>query len=529
MKDFICRLLALLALSLASFSAFAKDITYSNPVLPGDFPDPSIIRVGDDYWATATSSEWGPLFPILHSRDLVNWELLGHVFTNKPAWSSKNYWAPEISYHDGKFYLYYVGRKNETNGVLNIAVASADKPQGPWTDHGPFLSQPEGAIDGMAFTLENGDRYLLWKNDGNSRNQPTMIWTQKLSEDGTKLVGERKELLRNDASWEGNLIEGPFAMKHGDWYYIFYAGNGCCGKACTYGVGVARSRNFLGPYEKNPANPIITANEKWRCPGHGSVVTTPDGRDYFIYHAYDTKDFVYVGRQGVLDKVEWNEDGWPVVNDGKGPSVTAVSPSGKAQRVDLEFIDDFTSATLSSQWQWPHSLEPQAKIENGELALSSPSERGAELFGSVAAVQTTTGNYAATTLVDSQDMKTGSQAGLFAFGDQWNALGVTLGGGKATLIRVQKHRTDILASVAAPNTAKAYLRLEAREGHRFRFFVWTGMDWKSIADADLEGDYLPPWDRGVRIALTAGGVENATAKFQWLRVVPKSLPSERAN
>src|ERR1043165_7149339 len=106
----------------------AKAETYKNPVVPGDFPDPSIIRVGTDNWATATSSEWGPQFPLLHSTNLVDWELVGSVFEHRPDWATANFWAPEISQYNGKHYVYYVGRKK--GGPLSVAVAMAEKPIG---------------------------------------------------------------------------------------------------------------------------------------------------------------------------------------------------------------------------------------------------------------------------------------------------------------------------------------------------------------------------------------------------------------
>ena len=117
--------------SVASMTKAAEEsaIPYNNPVLAGDYPDPSIMRVGKDFWATATSSEWGPQFPVLHSRDLVNWRIVGAVFPKRPAWATANFWAPEISEHHGRYYVYYVGRKKD--GPLSVAVATADKPEGP--------------------------------------------------------------------------------------------------------------------------------------------------------------------------------------------------------------------------------------------------------------------------------------------------------------------------------------------------------------------------------------------------------------
>ena len=326
----------IIALFLASPLFAAEKLQFANPVMPGDYPDPSVIRVGNEYWATATTSEWAPLFPILKSRDLVTWEHVGNVFEKRPEWSVGNYWAPEIAEHKGTYFIYYVGRKK--GGPLSLAVATAPHPTGPWTDHGPMIGQEVGSIDAVPISDENGDRYLIWKEDGNSRNRPTPLWIQKLSDDGTKLVGEMKEIMRNDAVWERNLVEGPFVLRRKDWYYMFYSGNGCCGRGCNYALGVARAKNLLGPWEKYQHNPILAGNAEWICPGHGSIVTDPQGRDYLLYHAYHAKTFVYVGRQGLLDEITWNENGWPSINNNRGPSTNgAIAISASA----LSFADEF--------------------------------------------------------------------------------------------------------------------------------------------------------------------------------------------
>ncbi|MDB6024580.1 MAG: hypothetical protein JWM68_803 [Verrucomicrobiales bacterium] len=501
-----------------SLNASAKDVTYSNPVLRGDFPDPSVIRVGDDYWATATTSEWAPLFPLLHSRDLVHWQNEGAVFQKLPEWTHGKYWAPEIAQFDGKFFVYYVADKK--GGSLNIGVATADNPKGPWTDHGPMIGQAAGSIDPMPINDENGVRYLVWKEDENSRKQPTPIWAQKLSEDGTKLVGEMKELLRNDAPWEGNLVEGPFVLRRGDWFYMFYSGNGCCGRACTYGMGVARSKKLLGPWEKNAGNPILAGNKIFKCPGHGSVVQDARGRDFLLYHAYSVKDSVFVGRQGLVDEIKWNADGWPVINDAKGPSGEALAPLKFAgPGMPLDMYDDFVTNKLGTQWQWPQSIEPAVQIEKGALVLSGNPERKDALMSSVLAVQTTTGDYAATTVIDVREFSAGSSAGLFAFGDRDNALGLSIRDGSVSVVRRQKNKDQVLQSVDLPKSAKIYLRMTATKGHLFRFSIWNDTAWTEIGgNMDLDGDYLPPWDRGLRVALTVGG-DNAKARFEWLKVI----------
>ncbi len=517
----------------------AAATVYTNPALAGDYPDPSVIRVGQDYWATATSSEWAPEFPIMHSRDLVNWQVVGAVFQQRPAWSNGNYWAPEIAQYRGRFYVYYVGHKQ--GGSLCVAVATATTPAGPYTDHGPLVCQDAGSIDAQPVTDERGARYLVWKEDGNSRQLPTPIWAQRLNDDGTKLVGERRELIRNDASWEAQLVEGPFIMRRGAWFYMFYSGNACCGRECNYALGVARARKLLGPWEKNPANPILKGNETWKCPGHGSIVAAADGRDFMFYHAYDAKDSVYVGRQALLDEVRWGRGGansWPTINDGRGPSGRTRSPLGVAERnAEYAFFDDFTTARLQPGWQWPQSNEPVMNIDTargGRLMLTSAPGQGINPHGAVVARSTTVGDYVATTLIDTRGMKRGVLAGLSAFGDAENALGAALDSqGNLTLWKREKNQYQQVGNVSGKVRApRVYLRMTATGGHTYRFTL-SGDGRRYLDAGEVDGSYLPPWDRGVRVALTAGGAEGAAAKFEWLRVTPQratgGTTAERAN
>ncbi|MCA1818120.1 MAG: glycoside hydrolase family 43 protein, partial [Acidobacteria bacterium] len=418
-----CLRVLVCASALCLAASAQRRTSYSNPVVAGDFPDPSVTRVGRDYWAASTSSEWGPEYPIFHSRDLVNWRLVGTVFRRPPAWSEGNYWAPEISQDRGRFFVYYAARKK--GGPLCVAVATAARPQGPYTDHGPLVCQEVGSIDPFPVTDESGRRYLLWKEDGNSRSQPTPIWAQALSADGTRLVGGRRELIRNDQAWEkhptlpyGNLVEGPSVVRRNGWFYLFYSGNFCCARECSYALGVARARKLLGPWEKNPANPILAGNDEWKCPGHGTVVADERGRYFLLYHSYSARDFVYVGRQSLLDEVVFGADGWPAINGGRGPSGRAASPYGAGATGDRSsFFDDFIAARLDTGWQWPQSNEPDARIDparGGWLSLSPTGAHAGQPLGAVLARTTTTGEYVATTAINTRSLAGGSSAGLSA-------------------------------------------------------------------------------------------------------------------
>jgi beta-xylosidase len=517
-------LLAVLGLCVALCARGAEPSAplYSNPVIPGDTPDPSVIRVGRDYWATATSSEWGPFFPIYHSTDLVNWEQVGSVFPHRPAWATGNFWAPEISAHKGKYYVYYVGRRR--GGPLSVAVASASRPAGPYTDHGVLVSQEAGSIDPVPVTDEQGERHLIWKEDGNSRRLPTVLWIQKLSEDGFQLVGERRELFHNDASWEGAVVEGPFVVRHDGWYYLFYSGNGCCGGQCNYALGVARARALLGPWEKAPGNPLLAGNNHWKCPGHGSIVQDDIGRRFLLYHAYSAESFVYTGREGLLDEVNFAAGEWPSIREGRGPSSEAPSPAGAVQRRrGVAFFDDFREASPRPGWQWPQDNEPTytfTRSRQGQLLLRPAPLQATNRLGAVLARSATSANYRAATSIDLTSLERGGEAGLSAYGDAANCAGISAAQGAVTVWRNDQGRYKALAQVPLPAAARVHLRITARQGHSFRCEAsLDGREWRPVGDT-LEGRSLPPWDRAMRVALTSGGAPGAEGRFNYLRIDP---------
>jgi beta-xylosidase len=483
-----------------------------NPVIPGDFPDPSVVRVGGDYYASATSSEWAPHFPILRSNDLVTWEQVGAIFDTLPAWAEANFWAPEIMEDRGQFFAYYVARKR--NGPLCVAVATAPQAQGPYTDHGPIVCEDAGSIDGVLIRDEKDVPYLVWKEDGNSRGLPTPIWAQQLNEARTAFAPgtTRKQLIVNDVPWEGAVVEGPYLMKRDGWYYMFYAGGACCGRECTYGEGVARSRSLLSGWEKHPQNPIVRTNAEWKCPGHGTVVTDTSGQSYLLYHAYNTRNTVYVGRQTVLDPITWGEDGWPSVS-GRG--------TGGQMRAPTAFSDEFTGSAVAMGWQWPVGRKPEARVSDGMLTLAPAAGRAAEPIGAVLARSTNTGQYVAVTAVDLASLAAGAHAGLSAFGDVENSVGIRVRGNTLEVWRREKNTEQVLGNVPAPAGGKLFLRMTARDGHLFRFSAGTdGSKWTDVG-GEVDGAFLPPWDRGVRVALTAGGGTGASARFDALTITPQ--------
>jgi beta-xylosidase len=299
-------------------------LSWQNPVVASDFPDPSAVRVDGVYWATSTSTASAPGFPLLRSTDLLSWEVVGTIFTRPPRWAKDSLWAPEIVVDETGTRVYYTARKRR--GPLCVAVASAPTPAGPYTDHGPIVCQPAGSIDPAVVRDTAGRPYLVWKEDGNAVRRPSRIWIKRLRKTGLGLIGPRRELLRNSARWEGSVVEAPEIVAHDGWLYLFYSGN-VYGPppVCAYALGVARSRSIFGPWQRNPANPILRSNQAWRCPGHASPVSDENGRLFVLYHAYRAAGGS-VARVGLLDAVTWTDDGWPTVNGGQGPSTTTVVP-----------------------------------------------------------------------------------------------------------------------------------------------------------------------------------------------------------
>jgi xylan 1,4-beta-xylosidase len=496
--------------------------SYRNPVYPGDFPDPSVIRVGKrTYYAVTTSTDWAPFFPIFRSTDLVRWTIVGHVFAQRPAWCVGNFWAPDFAENDGRFYVYYTARS--AGGPLCVAVATADRPEGPYRDHGPLVGQHCGSIDAMAADDEHGHRWLLWKEDGNSLGRPTPIWAQRLSADGTVLQGQPVELLRNDAPWEGHLVEAPHVIRRDGWFYMFYSGNACCGEACAYAVGVARSRSLTGPWEKCPRNPILAGNDAFRCPGHGSPVSDAAGRWFYLYHAYErARDAIFVGRQLCVDEIAWESDGWPSINGNRGPSRVGDAPFGigGANAHRSRWSADLT-APLDRAWQWPQGNAPiVARERHGTRISVSYARRADDPVAAVIARPMAFGNYVATATIDRGAAREGTLASLCAYGSRREALGIGVRDDTVVVWRRRAGRLVELSAAGAPQGARLRIRCTALDGCTFRFaFSADGRTWTTLGDR-LDGAWLPPWDAGVRIALAVGGGTGASARFLAFGVAP---------
>ncbi len=462
-------------------------------VLRGDYPDPSVVKIGNTYWASATSSNWFPAFPLLKSKDLVHWKQEGYIYNEMPDWADFYFWAPEITYDNGKVYVYYAAHKK--GGNLCLGVASADNPAGPYTDHGPLMCEDAGSIDAFPMRDEKGKLYLIWKEDGNSVRKPTPIWAMEMSEDRTKLIGEKQELFRNQQEWEKNLVEGVSMMRHGEYFYAFYAAAGCCGAGCNYVTGVARSKTLLGPWEKYEKNPVLVNTDEWICPGHGTPVEK-DGRYYFLHHAYDKTTNAFTGREGVLTEFSFNEAGWI---DFKKQSAGVAKPWS---------VKDKFNGKLSQNWQWSVFQKVQKTLEGGKLKLAGLPEPSGAFVGQ----KMLTGNLSAVASVDARAST--AVAGIAAIGDEKNTLSLQLSNDTLSVMELRNGVLTLLMMKVIEPSRNVHLKMDVKGGRYYKFsFSTNGQNYTSLKNEAIDGIFLPPWDRAVRIGLMSKGETSQQAVY----------------
>jgi beta-xylosidase len=317
--------LLLIGFVLMSMNVFAQDETMQNPIFEANLPDPFILEVDDTYYAYSTNSNSRNV-PVYRSTDLVSWEFVRDVMPALPRWvyiSRPDVWAPEVIQVDDQYLLFYTARDKASRKQC-IGLATSESPEGPFRDQNDeaFICQSRegGSIDASPFRDEDGTLYLYWKNDGNCCMMATYLYVQELSANGTELVGEPVQLVRNDAPWEGGVVEAPTMWRHDDQYYLFYSGNVYAGEA--YAVGYALCESAVGPCEDAEENPILKSSMDTQPlvvgPGHQSIIMDDAGETWLIYHVWQVTDggTLTSTRQMWMDRLVWTEDG-PVV---EGPT-----------------------------------------------------------------------------------------------------------------------------------------------------------------------------------------------------------------
>ena len=278
------------------------DGTYKNPVIHADYSDPDAIRVGDDYYMVSSSFNHIPGLPILHSKDLVNWKIIGHALKKQPPCDvydkvrhGAGVWAPSIRYHNNEFYIYY------PDPDFGIYLVKAKNIIGPWTE--PLLIEAgKGLIDPCPLWDDNGKTYLVHAYAGSRAGIKSIIVIKEMNKEGTKIIGNG--VMVYDGHESDPTIEGPKFYKRNGYYYIFAPAGG----VSTGWQTVLRSKNIYGPYERKVV--IDQGTTSINGPHQGAWVTTQTGEDWFL-HFQDKEAY---GRIVHLQPMKWIND-WPCYRD----------------------------------------------------------------------------------------------------------------------------------------------------------------------------------------------------------------------
>lgn len=435
---------------LAGRTALDPAKSYHNPVRRGFAPDPSVVRVGDDYYMVNSSFVSFPCLPISHSRDLVHWQTIGHAVSN-PEWidltgldSGRGFWAPDISFHKGKFYIIATFRLNDTeNPMRRQMVVSSDKPEGPYSR--PHFLEEDG-IDPSLFA--DGDRRYLLLNRG--------VRIFEVDDTAEHRLGETSLLYYGDTK---KATEAPHLLKHNGYYYLFMAEGGT---GQGHQVNVARAKELFGIYEACPYNPILTqkdAQATLQRAGHGKPVQTAAGDWYMFYlgsRQYEN-NYSVLGRESFLDSITWTPDGWPLVNHLHGPSAIAALP---LPRYEVHDDRSFGDHELAKDWYFIRNPLPGSySVQDGDLRLRCgnlpPSDKASR---QILLQRQREANCRAQVTIASETIAPGGNGGLMLYYDENSWL---------------------------------YLSVERREGDLFCFLrVREGEQEHSAAEQKIRGDQL---------------------------------------
>lgn len=418
----------------ASPSVFAPwvsdggDGTYRNPVLHADYSDPDAIRVGVDFWMTASSFNHIPGLPILHSRDLVNWSLVNHALhTQEPREHfatprhGEGVWAPALRHHAGRFWIFY------PDPDFGIYVTTAEDPRGEWST--PFLLKAgRGLIDPCPFWDDGGRAWLVhgWaKSRAGIKNRITL---HEISPCATRVLDEGQVVIDGEMLPGWNTIEGPKVYKRTGYYYIFAPAGGV-----TEGYqAVFRARDIRGPYE----NRIVLAQGSTPIngPHQGAWVDTVSGQHWFLHF----QELPAHGRVVHLQPMRWRADGWPVMgddadNDGTGePVLRHAKPDAPAQPVNVPATSDgFAAGRPGLQWQWqgnPDSdwIRPRSDARAGLRlrAVAMPSTDSLWLAPNLLMQKFPAPEFSARVTLELRSIEPGVRAGLIVFGYDYGWIGL---------------------------------------------------------------------------------------------------------
>ena len=343
--------------------------TYKNPILNADYSDPDAIRVGDDFYLVSSSFEDIPGLPVLHSKDLVNWQIIGHALLKQPPFDHFNIsrhgdgvWAPAIRYYNGEFFIYY------PDPDYGVYLAKAKNPAGPWSKP-VMVMEGKGIIDPCPLLDDNGNMYLVHGFAGSRAGIKSVIAVNKLNKEGTKVTDDG--IIVYDGHEIDPTIEGPKFYKRNGYYYIFAPAGG----VPTGWQLVLRSKSIYGPYERKVV--MDQGKSVTNGPHQGAWVSTQTREDWFLHF----QDKGAYGRVVHLQPMAWKNN-WPVIGvdkdgDGRGEPVATYKKPNVGQSYSIitpAESDEFNGTTLGKQWQWMANPKPTWMYLNsgkGSLRLYS--------------------------------------------------------------------------------------------------------------------------------------------------------------
>ena len=497
------------------------DGTYRNPILHADYSDPDVLRIGEDYYLTASSFNAVPGLPILHSKDLVNWELIGHAFAAQPPLDvyrkpehGNGAWAPSIRRHNGEVYIFY------PDPDFGIYMVKAKTPAGPWS--APLLvKRARGWIDPCPLWDDDGKAYLVNALAASRSAMGSTLLVSRMDPDGTRLLDDG--VLVYDGHSQDPTVEGPKFYKRNGYYYIFAPAGGV-----PRGWQLAlRSKDIYGPYERK----VVLQQGKTAIngPHQGGWVDTPAGECWFV-HFQDKGPY---GRVVHLQPMKWVDD-WPVVGDQGEPVPRFRKPSvGRGWPILTPAeSDEFNGSQIGLQWQWHANPQPGWAFPSpalGALRLYAiPRPEGFRSFWDVPNLllqKFPAPEFTATTKVSFTAMADGDQTGLIVMGMDYAYIGVrktadglavseTVGQGAAG------GKPEREGSPAEPVGSTFYLRVAVTQDALCRFsYSSNGADFRPIGEPfpARAGRWI-----GAKVglfALSPGAArESGYADFGWFRV-----------
>jgi beta-xylosidase len=504
----------------APWVADLGDGRYKNPVLHADYSDPDAIRVGDRFYMTASSFTNVPGLPLLESKDLVNWTLVGHALPRlEPAevfaqpQYGKGVWAPCLRYHDGRFYIFY------PDPDRGIYVVEAERFAGPWSPPRLLLAG-RGLIDPAPLWDDDGQAWLAhaWAMSRSGRNN--VITLRRMDARATRVLDkEGTDIIKGGDHPGYHTVEGPKLYKANGWYYVFAPAGGV-----EQGwQAVFRSRSLTGPYEVR--NVMDQGDTPVNGPHQGAWVTAPDGRDWFL-HFQDKGPY---GRVLHLQPMAW-KDGWPLIGQpgrkpGTGePVVTHAKPVQGQQVAAPPTSDDFRTPALGPQWQW--SANPQSgwyalDAARGQLRLFTQAVPDADDFvrasPAILAQKVPASRFVASARVRLENAQEGDRAGLIVDGMQYAWAGLRRANGVTELVstvcgpfgaRCKEQSTVVLS----PAPAELLLRVFMNEGAFVNFSY-------SVDGATFKPAGAPfPVTRGTWVGAQVGLFSVGRKNGSWLDV-----------